>query len=374
MSSIAIIHFSPLELYPPVQNLLRVLAKQQPGCKIYVYTTAASFFTLTPFECGNEYIKIIRLGKSGDQSSAINRMWNYGLFYMGCIGYLIAKGTRRILYYETLSSFPAWLYKRFFNRKAEVFIHYHEYTNAAEYEGGMKLTSFFHGLEKRLYPVAKWVSHTNLDRMQLFEKDLLPVKINQAQIVPNYPPASWLAGAKQEHQLPLKIVYAGALSLDTMFTREFAAWVIRQNGKVIWHIYSYNITAEAKRYLNDLNVGSIRINAGVDYDELPAILKQYDVGVILYNGHIANYIYNAPNKLFEYLACGLDVWLPDIMTSALEYQTKQSFPKVIATDFSKLDGFVVEAAIDRTGLREVIPAYSCEKAFASLVSVLTPDD
>lgn len=52
------------------------------------------------------------------------------------------------------------------------------------------------------------------------------------------------------------------------------------------------------------------LDSGINYSDLPGVIRAYDVGVILYNGHIANYVFNAPNKLFEYLACGLDVWSP----------------------------------------------------------------
>jgi hypothetical protein len=36
----------------------------------------------------------------------------------------------------------------------------------------------------------------------------------------------------------------------------------------------------------------------------------------LYKGHIPNYIYNVPNKVYEYLACGLQVWYSkDLLTT-----------------------------------------------------------
>jgi hypothetical protein len=344
------------------------LAKQQTGDKIYVYTTRSAAFNLGQFETGHKNIRLIRLGKSGGRSNALQRAWNYGLFYLGCFGYLVVKRTRRILYYETISAFPAWCYRRFFNRQTAILIHYHEYTSIPEYEQGMKLTRIFHSLEKWLYPRACWVSHTNPYRMNLFSNDLLPLQISHPQVVPNYPPASWIRPAKKNSGLPVKIVYAGALSLDTMFTRQFAEWVIGQGGKVSWDIYSYNITEEAGLYLKGLNTTLINTRPAVNYEDLPAVLEQYEVGVILYNGHIANYVYNAPNKLFEYLACGLDVWVPDIMIGALEYQRLKTFPKLIALDFTRLESLEPAAAINKEGLQALPPDYICEKAFALLSS------
>jgi hypothetical protein len=91
----------------------------------------------------------------------------------------------------------------------------------------------------------------------------------------------------------------------------------------------------------------IQLKEGVDYDKLPFVLKKYDVGVVLYNGHIANYVLNAPNKLFEYIACGLDVWFPTVMKGSLDYTTTGSYPKVMAVDFTSLKDFNLHTAMDR---------------------------
>ncbi len=148
------------------------------------------------------------------------------------------------MYYETISSLPAYLYKRFFNKKAELYIHYHEYITPAEYGNGMKLTKLLHKFEMQLYPVAKWVSHTNESRMQMFIKDIAPARIHEPKILANYPPKAWSTKSTTKRSLPVKMVYAGSLSMDTMYTREFAGWVEAQNGKVTWNIYSYNITRD----------------------------------------------------------------------------------------------------------------------------------
>ena len=152
------------------------------------------------------------------------------------------------MYYETISSLPAYLYKRFFNKKAELYIHYHEYTTPAEYKNGMKLSRLFHGYEKWLYSRAKWVSHTNEYRMQMFIKDIEPVRIHQPKILANYPPKAWFHQSSTKRSQPLKLVYAGSLSMDTMYTREFAEWVETQNGKVTWHIYSFNRYYGCQKY------------------------------------------------------------------------------------------------------------------------------
>jgi hypothetical protein len=371
LGNIAVIHFSPLELYPPVQNFIRLLEKDPAKNKITVFTTTGPFTELDLFEPNDAAINIVRLGRSGQHISSLTRMVGYLLFYVGCIFHLLFKRPRRILYYETISSFPALVYRRFFNRKVELLVHYHEYTSPQEYANGMKLTRLFHRFEKRIYPLAKWVSHTNNYRMELFEQDILPVKITSKKIVPNYPPASWFQPAKANTRVPVKVVYVGSLSMDTMYTKEFTEWVNNQHGAIRWDIYSYNITQETIEYFKQANSAFIVIKDGVNYEALPAILKQYDVGIVLYNGHIPNYVFNAPNKLFEYLSCGLDVWYPEIMTGTHSYNTENTYPRVLAFDFTRLNDFDYAGVICKEKLSFSRPQYFCEEAFSALLRTFT---
>lgn len=337
MSRIVILHFGALEYYPPVQNFIRVLESKSNYQKIYVLTTCSNVNTLKKITSNSNKVKIIRFGISGQKLGVIKRYISYLLFYTGCILYLILKRPSAILYYETISSFPAYLYRRFFNSKVRLLIHYHEYTSIREYKEGMKLNRYFNVYEKYLYPIAEWVSHTNEYRMQKFIEDIAPVKLSNPRILPNYPPISWFRLPKQKNMLPIKVVYVGSLSMNTMYTKEFVEWVISQNGKIEFDIYSYNITTDVKMYLQALNSNWVSLKNGVDYDILPSILNLYDVGVILYNGHIDNYIYNAPNKLFEYLISGLDVWFPEVMKGSIPYITNKTLPKVISVNFTQLD-------------------------------------
>ena len=55
----------------------------------------------------------------------------------------------------------------------------------------------------------------------------------------------------------------------------------------------------------------VQFKGHINYDNLPTTLNKYQVGVILYKGHIPNYVYNAPNKLFEYLAAFLMFGIPN---------------------------------------------------------------
>jgi len=342
---VIIIHFQPMELYPPVMNMIDFIHKQYQAKKVIVVTSSCNI-DLEKFNLKGSNIVFKRVARLEKQQGSYTRYFNYFLFYVRCLLLLLKNKPSAVLYYETLSSFPAWIYKKFINKKLPVFIHYHEYTSPSEYKKGMKMNHFFHKREKWLYKTASWISHTNSDRLKLFLKDELLNNNVAANVLPNYPSKAWFVKKERNNSLPVKIVYIGALSLDTMHTASFVKWVLSQEGNVIWDIYSNNIDLPAQQFLKEVDTNIIRLHKGVNYCEIPLILKNYTVGVILYNGHIPNYIFNAPNKLFEYLACGLDVWFPIEMKGCFPYITNGTYPKVLPLDFNKLQHFGLEVALN----------------------------
>lgn len=361
MKNRIIIHFQPIEFYPPVQNLINTLSKENKfKNKFYVLTNLAYNTDAVTFNSPSSDIIISRLAKTGQNLSAFSRYANYFFFYLKCLFLILYRRPSIILYFETLSSYPAYLYKKYFGKKATIMIHYHEYTSPEEYSSGMKLARYFHKCEKWLYPKSSWISHTNEFRMQHFVDDNLPIKIEHKHVLPNYPPRYWHAMPKAQPGNPIKIVYVGALSLETMFLNEFANWVVGQKGKVVWDIYSQNITTDAKIFLQTLPSNLIRLNNSVAYNKLPIILKGFDIGVVLYRGHIANYVFNAPNKLFEYHVSGLDVWFPDVMKGSKPYVTEYTYPKILALDFRHLDQVNLKEMINRSGHNKQTCNFFCE--------------
>ena len=144
MSKIFIFHFQPIELYPPIQNLLKVLESNTSNNQFYIFSTKGSFKELDHFKTADKNIKIIRLGASGGKMKLIARVLNYIKFYAVSLIYLLKYWPTKVLYYETISSFTPYLYKRFFNKKSAILIHYNEYTSPKEYQEGMQLTKLFH--------------------------------------------------------------------------------------------------------------------------------------------------------------------------------------------------------------------------------------
>jgi len=369
MDKLVIIHFLPLENYPPVMNLTRLLSDQQRHQGPITILTTKGYRPKKTFSASG--IRIRRLATWKANINSFERGWLYLKFNARAIWNLIRIRPKKILYVETLSSFPVSVYANLFPGKAQIYIHYHEYTSIPEYLKGMMLSRFFHQLELKLYKKATWVSHTNHDRGGLFMKDLGVYAPSNMYTLSNYPPSSWIQQSRASDQrTPIRFVYVGALSLETMYVKQWAKFISAHPEMFSWDIYSDNHTREAMSWISELNASNIFFKGGVDYDELSKILPEYDVGLILYNGHIPNYIYNAPNKLFEYHACGLDTFFPVIMKGCEPYITKNTFPVIIQLDFEKLDTAVVVQSLNKSGLQYRPSPYFCEKNLRVLTDQL----
>ena len=233
-----------------------------------------------------------------------------------------------------------------FKRKIHIYCHYHEYTAPEEYEKGMALNKFSHRLEVRSYSCFSWISHTNAYRKTLFLEDHTIVNPAINFIFPNYPPRSWKVYVANnrpiEKKKVVRIVYLGSLDIVSMYTQEICNWVIKQNGTVMLDFYSHQFNSSTSRYFSELNSTHITLKGAIDYDKLPETLIHYDVGVILYKGETKNYVYNAPNKYFEYAACGLDVWYPQEMTGMKSNKQTNHKPLVLELDFKNLPENLLE--------------------------------
>lgn len=371
MKTICIVHFQPLERYPPVVNLLRAL-QQKAGAayRIQVITTANA---KDKYQLELPGIAVRRIAKRSRQQGKAARLFFYLKFMLLCYWILIRSRPHALLYYETISAGGPLLYCTSFGRKASLFVHYHEYTSPQEYQTGMLLNRYLHQWEKRMLRRAYWVSHTNADRMEFFCQDLGKQAPRNKQILPNYPPESWRRTAPQPAASEAEkaaIVYVGSLSLENMYVKEMAQWVAAHAGQCFWHIYSDNHEKGVVEYLASLNAPNIQFKGAVVYDELPGLLAQYQVGLILYNGHIPNYVYNVPNKFYEYYCCGLDTWFPALMKSCLPLQTRETYPKVLGLDFEQLTHYTPEALLNKKGYRLLQQSYTSQQVYAPIIAAL----
>lgn len=365
----------PLEYYPPATNMINYLAGESNAeTKISAFSTHN---TKKRNVFINKRVKIYRTAPAKNNENIIFRLLKYFFFQVSVLLRLIFFCPNKILYYESLSSFPVFLYTKIFNRKTAIFVHYHEYTTPDEYQNrSMKLECLFHKLEQTyIYNKAVWVSHTNKDRLNFFIKDNPSVDKEILKELPNYPPKSWLQKIdlidRKKSNTPLKCVYVGALSLNDTYIKEFSDWVILQNGKVLFDIFTYNMHQDTDQYLQKLQSSYINfVNTGIEYEKLPLVLSKYHVGIILYKGNTKNYEYNAPNKLFEYLICGLDVWFPDVMKGIIPYIQMKSSPKVISLDFNSLDRFKRENFYENKTKQNYTNMYICDLVFEELKNKL----
>ncbi len=349
MSNWFIIHFQPLERYPPVVNFIRFVESQAD------YKKDLHVITVHPGKGRKTYefpgVIAHRLGAVKERGKT-QRILFYLLFNIRSLLLLIKYRPAVVLYYESLSGFAPLWYKRWVNKKARIFIHYHEYTTPQEYASGMFLNRMIHKREREMYNKVNWVSHTNSKRMEMFLHDVGKNRPSATFILPNYPPQHWIRTAsvvKRVSDKRIGFVHVGALSLDSMFTREMAEFVAGHPEECYLHIYSDNHDKQAKEFLTGLNVPNIEFRGGLLYDELPAVLAQYDIGIILYKGVIPNHVYSEPNKFFEYLICGLNVWYPKEIKGMYCFDQPDNKPWVRRVDFAHLqlpslsDGYRKEA-------------------------------
>jgi len=247
------------------------------------------------------------------------------------------------------------MYKKLRGNKVKLLVHYHEYLNPVEYTQNMRLVRKMYKLEDNLFSGHySWISHTNENRLNNFIKDHHLEKDNQSvfHVMPNYPSKYWAKGETSFNSSnKIRLVYIGSLGLETMYLKELVTWVQSHKESLSLDFYSHNVDEAAKTFLESINDGCIVLHKGCDYEQLPRILKNYDVGLVIYKPVSENWIQNAPNKVFEYLACGLDVWFSKTITYTLSIARDDVYPKIIAVDFDNLKEFNIQKAIKRDGIK-----------------------
>jgi len=356
----------PLEYYPPVTNFLNVIAKHAFFVKVWTTHNTKKRITYH-----NEKLKNINRSPFPEKSdNVLKRVFKYFCFNISCFIGLVKYKPEAILYYESYSVYPVFLYMKFFGKATKLYIHYHEYEDRESYKNGMKLVKYYNELEKKfLYGRASWISQTNKERLHMFASDHPKLPSEVLKIMPNYPPKIWSSQVNGKSKASKDIiitVYVGSLSLKDTFIREYCDWVLNQNGKVCFHVYAYNLDDDTIAYLSSLNTDYIVFyTKGVEYNKMPALLADYDIGLILYKAHTKNYKHNAPNKLFEYLACKLLVLYPDVMSGMALYQSDN----VIRLNFEQIPSFneIKKYFSNKTDLKS---SYNAKTALQPLIDHL----
>lgn len=364
MIKLVVIHFQPIEYYPPVLNLVRTLGTKIGEVNIDVLTTEPDRLD-SFFEADKSTIH--RLTKFDGIQHKWTRKWRIIKFYFSSFFKLTLLNPNKIVVYETNSVLPSLLYK-LIKKNVYLHLHLHEYTDKKQLQiHETSLMRFMDFVEKKCIRHFDWVSHTNEDRLKLYLSDNPTLNKDKCHVIPNLPPEAWSYKPQLKNINPIKLVYVGSLSKFNMYFEEVCTWIISQHGVLTLDIYSVNLHDSILNYLAELNSDLIQVHRPVQYYDLSHVLIKYDVGLILYNGASLNYVYNAPNKLFEYWACGLDVWFSSDLISSKKYITTTSYPKVIEVDFMSLDQFDWQEAVDKQNLSYKPSPYSCEEALIPLI-------
>lgn len=364
---LAIVHWFPLEQFPPAQNLINFFtdhAEFQVLCcstikkgEKFTYSNSKALIHRTKFP-SRDYGRIARL--------------IYFLFFpISTFLKLLFFRPHSILYLEPHSAPAIFLYSLLFP-DCRLFAHYHEYREPQHLSArGNSLAKIGNWFEKVwLYRKLEWISQTNEDRIRLFLADYPNVNPNKLHSLPNMPPRKWLTEINHiskdtDHRL--KLVYIGAISLHDTYLESLLKWFSNfKNDNITLDLYINNIDQATDIFLANSKQQGLTVHlGGVPYNQLPTILPNYDIGLIIYRCNTMNYVYNAPNKLFEYLMCGLNVIYPKQMLGVAPYAREDSSPWVKAIDFEKIHELSINA------LKTLSPPqspydYSCEIVYKAL--------
>lgn len=333
MSKILIFHRQPLEYFPPVMNFLKFLDHKELSVEVLSQKNAKNRIDFTTSK-----VKLFRVSQSNSASRIETLLVELRFAIRGLMMALRLK-PEVVVYYESTSVLPVYLYS-LFNRKVKIVSINHEYLSKEWYEKTASYsTRFFHSLEKkRIFRLCKVIGQTNEQRKNLFLTDHKNKYNKELMLLPNYPLENWTEPIfkTKDSSERKKLVFVGTSSLKYSYLREMCEFVIANQQSYSLDIFSFNLNNETKVYLNSLKGTAVNFfEQGIDYYDLPKKLVQYDVGLVLYKGLTPNFKYNVPNKVFEYLACGLEVWCSDKLESTKVFSKKYSSYPIKFLDFEK---------------------------------------
>jgi hypothetical protein len=309
---IAYVHPLPLEYYPPARNTLDVFSRQI-GWEVRAWSSD-NLRRLPVWSPGNFSVIRHRHGQPGESLAA--RTAGYAAWHLRTAIDLARWRPQVVMSVEPHANLAVWSYYSMMRGDAALFIHHHEYYSEEDYfREGMRLLRAGRRIERdSLLERAVWVSQTNAARLDLFRQSHPKLLPGAGRILPNYPPAQWTVGARNEAASDsnlTRLVYVGAASFEDTFIREAAEWVRRHPDVLSLHVTGDNVAADVWEWLESLDAANITTDRkGVDYRLLPSLLSRFDAGLVLYKGNTLNFVHNVPNKATEYLACGLETWYP----------------------------------------------------------------
>ena len=336
---VAYVHVLPLELYPPARNLLVLMSKRK-GWEVRAWSTSNDHGMPSWSAPG---VRIARHSYPSEKVPVPLRMAGYAAWHMKTAAEMARWKPDVVMMVEPHSSLALWFYYRFFCGSARLFIHHHEYYAPEDFFApGMRLLRSTLGLERDyLFPRADWVSQTNSQRLELLQAWNRKIQPGAARVFPNYPLKEWVTAANavvtDDRSGPTRFIYVGSASFEDTYLREVCEWAASQPETVSLHVVGHNVRKDVWDSIQSLRAPNITTApAGISNDQLPSLLRQYDVGLVLYRGNTLNFVYNVSNKAIEYLACGLEVWHPPEMKALRRFHEEHPGLRIRQVDFRKL--------------------------------------
>lgn len=367
--NIVVIHFYPIEIFPPAINILKFFSEKKPKNLEIIIVTTFPDKSLKLITIDN--IKIIRCENINVSASGLSRLIGYIKIYTLAIRQLFKLKPSVVFYFETLSSLPALFYKSIY-KSTKLYIHYHEIVTKSELRNGRLLNRVLNLLEQKFYKNTHWISQTNLDRLKTFtnQNDLV-LDRRYHKVLPNYPSKHWRLEKHESlneydvvKNTKTRFLHIGSLSFETMYLKELLNEFGNSKDFTIdffSHTNNKKIISYLKTYKNVTFKGSI------NYNEISKLKNSYDVGLVLYKGESLNFTINAPNKIFEYLALDLDVWCSDKLTTAHNYKIENTFPKMLMINYEKLSALNIELLLNRQNLKYKPSPYFSESIYSKLL-------
>ena len=282
-----VLHYNPVKLYPPAESGIRFL--QQSGLDVNVITTQ------------------VYDGQTVSKLLLFFRILSFNFRALWCIA---RKSVDLLVVYEHLSIPPVRLC-RLLQPRCKIWLHFHEYSSPEEVKGGGVYARYCWAQVEKVINDVSLYTHTNVWRLNQFQKDFecdTPC-IEKGRFIPNTPPKSWIDRASSirkevnREEKPVRLVYHGAVHPGSTYIVQLYQILRSDPGKYTLDIYSRDDIVEG--YNED-----VHWHDSIPFDDLADVLPTYDLGLILYKGHIPNYVHNVPNKFWEYRASGLGVMVP----------------------------------------------------------------
>ena len=308
---ICVVHYLPVEEYPPLQNLMVALRKQK-RLNVVIFT-------------GSLETRSYHL-----QSLAENII----VFFFP---YLKAGGWRQKLDFAMMvrkesvnrsfdcvfafgDEFSGLVCSRM-NSKIKA-LHLHELPPQIGVGNKFLSKSLFFELVLLHFTIKrfKWISQVTPRRAELFSKRFQV----QCRHLYNFPSARFESNIRGKRvNGRLRIIYVGScnpVSVQVSILKRLS----------MSKLVELSVLATNKQGLEQVaGLTGTQLLSRVPYSKLPNLLRQFDVGLVLYNGHSDNMRYGVPNKLIEYLRCGLHVVYPSALESVTDFVSAHNLTSVI---------------------------------------------